>query len=68
MADWNAEVTNAILKAEKALDEALDAWRRVMKAESMLAQEKEGLERDIAHRGTARADMVVQILEMLRGK
>jgi hypothetical protein len=68
IADPNAEVTTAILEAEWALDEAIKAWERVEKVEAVLSQEKDGLERDIAHRGTSRAGLVVEILKTLRGE
>lgn len=60
----NAEVTTAILLAERADQAALHAWRRVLAAETALATTlPDGLERDIANRGVGLAEAWIKVLE-----
>lgn len=61
----NSEVTGAIVHAEQVTIEAIEAWQRVELAELTLAQQMEGLERDLAQRGVAYARTKVAILQTI---
>lgn len=64
----NAEVTTAILEAERLTRDAYEAWKRVEQAERQLAERAAGVERDIAQRGAGSAIVTVAILEALTRK
>jgi hypothetical protein len=64
--DLNAEVTDAIGKAESAITQALHAWQKVAELEREIAQSDFSiLELAIAARGTRSAETVVQVLRAL---
>ena len=64
----NGEVTEAILKAERALDEAIRCWEDVEKVETSLTIcVKDEDERDVAQRGVGTARTIVAVLKALRG-
>ena len=68
--DLNAEVTDAIIKAEACISEALRAWGKVAELEREIAQsgDHDDLERMIAWRGTGSAEVVVMVLRALHGR
>jgi len=63
----NTRVTDAIIRAERLLDDALEAWREVAQLETKLSEQPAGVERDIAQRGSAYAELKARILETLCG-
>ncbi len=69
MPDLNAAVTEAIFVAERSLDAAIAAWKRVESAEAAIADDETipGAERAIAQRGVGLARKTLAVLEALRG-
>ena len=65
--DPNTAVTDAIVKAEGVLDQAIAAWKQVLLAEERCTDDTTmDLERVIALRGAARAQIVIDVLGALR--
>lgn len=64
----NEMVTTALLKAEGAVLDAIEAYRDVLEAETQLSRIAETeVEREIAQRGVGYATMTLAVLRSLAG-
>ena len=56
------EAETALIKAQAALTQAIAAWQEVEKLERALAYSQTGLDRDMANRLVAKAEIPLQVL------